>query len=77
MSGTVHNAGPMVDLVQKCTRCGCVLADYRNAWVAPNEDGTVDAPGGYAEGPITVYEGNPRVTMSGAEPDAVRCGEPS
>lgn len=29
----VHLAGPYVDLVQKCRRCGSMLSDYRNcAW---------------------------------------------
>lgn len=27
----LHIAGPMVDWVQKCTRCGGVLNDYRDA----------------------------------------------
>lgn len=27
----VHEAGPLVKWVQRCTRCGYVISDYRNA----------------------------------------------
>jgi hypothetical protein len=44
--GIEHVAGPYVDLLQHCTRCGSVLSDYRNAaWPS----GT-PAPRGWEEG---------------------------
>ena len=30
MNVTIHQAGPVVDAVQRCTRCGYVLTDNRN-----------------------------------------------
>jgi hypothetical protein len=29
--GVTHLAGPMVELVQRCARCGAILFDYRNS----------------------------------------------
>ncbi|MGH6689064.1 MAG: hypothetical protein ACRD3C_10800 [Vicinamibacterales bacterium] len=44
----VHQAGPLVDGVQRCTRCGRILVDYRNAAGVARES---DVPlRGWAEG---------------------------
>ncbi len=47
----MHDPGPMVDLVQRCNRCGEVLVDYRNASVAVRPGHPEDAVvRGWAEG---------------------------
>lgn len=47
----MHVPGPMVDLVQKCSNCGLVLGDYRNASVAIRPGHPEDAHvTGWAEG---------------------------
>lgn len=33
----IHKAGPLIDGVQRCTRCDAILTDYRGAQV-PDED---------------------------------------
>lgn len=63
----VHNAGRMVDLVQRCTRCGAVICDYRNAVVPVGEE----LGSGFAEGPVTTCGMS---TMAGEAEGAVRCG---
>ena len=70
--GIVHDAGPMVANVQRCTRCGFVIADYRNAcWVGGSEDG----PKAWALGPVTVDESplGGRCTFTGDLVGAVPC----
>lgn len=42
----IHEAGPLVNLVQRCTRCGDVLSDYRNT-MYPEGD---PPPSGWAVG---------------------------
>lgn len=69
MSLTLHQAGPMVDMAQFCTRCGVLISDYRNAaW--PSDSGP---PMGFSAGPVTIGTGNPRVSMAGELPGAVPC----
>lgn len=61
-----HVAGPLVDLVQLCTRCGEVISDYRNQerpqWTSP--------PKGFPLGPITKIGS---MTVSGFSEDGTRC----
>jgi hypothetical protein len=64
----VHVAGPVDDLVQRCARCGQVLTDYRNTMGVGNW-----SPSWWAEGQISVYEGNPSHFVAGREPDGVDC----
>lgn len=46
MSATTHLAGPSIQGLQLCARCGVVLSDYRNsAWA-----GDGPPPKGWAEG---------------------------
>lgn len=47
---TEHIAGSLSDGVQRCTRCGMILCDYRNSMVP--EGATV--PRGFAPGPVFV-----------------------
>lgn len=48
MTITIHVAGPMTSLVQRCSRCGVVLADYNGAMVPSSDLGKT--LGGWAEG---------------------------
>ncbi len=66
----VHHAGPELEGLQTCTRCGITISDNRN--VAYLEaDGP---PRGFPEGPVTVHPGNPRVTETGARDGVPLCG---
>ena len=66
----IHLAGELIDLVQRCVRCGIVISDYRHAAWPPGQD----APTGFAPGPVTVSaSGNPRVTLAGAQSGARSC----
>lgn len=59
----IHVAGPMIDLVQECARCGKVLTDYRNTMVPAEEGGRPLT--GWAEGAhVEVSEGNPRYSST-------------
>lgn len=61
MTIRIHEAGPLVNWVQQCVRCGYVLTDYRHAMV-PEGSGS---PNGWAEGAfIEVSEGNPRYSAT-------------
>jgi hypothetical protein len=42
----VHIAGPMIEGVQECVRCGAILTDYRNAFTPAGGP----AVGGWAVG---------------------------
>lgn len=53
---TVHLADELVDLVQRCSRCGEVLTDYRNAMV---EEGS---------GPLRGWNEGARVAVAGRNP---------
>lgn len=70
-----HAAGPMVGLVQRCSRCSVVLIDYRNSFVAA---GSATASKGWEVGAMVVVNGQASwVTQSSIEPrrDALRrCG---
>jgi hypothetical protein len=48
MTKTIHQAGPLEGLVQRCSRCGTVLNDYTHAMV-PETDARKPL-GGWAEG---------------------------
>jgi hypothetical protein len=53
----IHEAGALVDGVQRCVRCDYILTDYRDAMVPE------DSPPlfGWAVGAsIEVFDGNPR-----------------
>lgn len=62
----VHQAGPLVDQLQRCVRCDILLVDYRNA----NLLDTDLPPSGFAEGAaIEMWTGPPRVMLvSSREP---------
>lgn len=49
MSATVHVAGPYVDLVQACVRCGRLITDSRN---------TSSPLRGWVEGEAVVIDGH-------------------
>lgn len=56
----IHVAGPMIDQMQRCTRCDAVLTDYRFAMV-PADSGPLF---GWEEGSsVEITEGNPRMSM--------------
>lgn len=66
----IHVAGPMVDWVQRCARCGEVLSDYRNAMVPEGDP----PPCGWAVGAHIEIEGiNP--IQSWVTDDAPTCEE--
>lgn len=65
----VHIAGPMVDNVQQCTRCGKVLIDARKA----NSKGGEPAKG-FQEGQDVTVEGSK--IIGGAVTETPRCAEP-
>lgn len=57
----IHEAGPLVDGIQECVRCGYVLTDYRHAMVPEGDP----VPTGWAEGAfIEVSAGNPRYSST-------------
>jgi hypothetical protein len=66
----VHVAGPMVELVQRCSVCGYALCDYSNTW---SPLGT-SAPRGWREGAlVAVLDGSKWLANEGeASPDR-RC----
>jgi hypothetical protein len=61
----IHIAGRYLDGVQRCVRCGLILADYRNAaWPVGQEP-----PSGWTEGSHVVIEGhNPTFLAITVEP---------
>ncbi len=65
---TVHIAGKYQEFIQKCTRCGFVICDDREAMVTDDQC----APIGFPEGPVSV-EGN--CTMTGADVEGKGCWE--
>lgn len=67
----LHFAGPLVEGVQRCTRCGAVLVDLTNcAWPEGEEP-----PGGYPEGDLSVDDhGSFSVTYTGLIEGAEKCG---
>jgi hypothetical protein len=70
MTREIHRAGPFVNLVQRCARCGEVLRDYRNAMYPEGQP----PPSGFAAGAnIEVVRGNP--TYSGVTSDPPTCDE--
>ncbi len=55
---TIHIAGPLeADGVQRCTRCGYILTDYRDSMVPTGQGPLRGWPEGRA---VEVYPGNPR-----------------
>jgi hypothetical protein len=63
----IHVAGPLIDGVQVCTRCECILTDYRGAMVEAGSPPLF----GWAEGAhVEVVEGWPRSSsVTDAPPD--------
>lgn len=57
---TEHLAGPMVDLVQRCTRCSEILMDYRGPGVEEivRRRGPDNPPRGWQEGAGVVLHGH-------------------
>lgn len=53
----IHHAGALVDGLQRCTRCGYVLSDYRHAMVP---DGDPPLVGWQVGASVEVEAGNPR-----------------
>jgi hypothetical protein len=49
----IHVAGPLVNWVQRCARCGEVLSDYRNAMIPEGDP----LPVGWAVGAHIEMEG--------------------
>jgi hypothetical protein len=75
MIGIIHLAGPMGrDGVQRCSRCGTILIDYRRAMVLP---GGMLGCGWAEDEPMTQYDGNPTSQVAGIEPNAVPCQQGS
>ena len=66
----IHKAGRLINLVQRCDRCGEVLNDYRNTMYPDGQP----PPSGFAVGAnIEVKRGNPR--YSGTTDEAPTCEE--
>jgi hypothetical protein len=58
---TIHEAGPLVNGLQECARCGYVLTDYRHAMIPEGDP----EPCGWADGAfIEVSDGNPRYSST-------------
>jgi hypothetical protein len=53
----IHEAGRLIESVQRCARCGYILTDYRNTMVP---DGTPPLYGWAVGEWVDVDEGNPR-----------------
>lgn len=53
----IHKAGPLIEGVQRCSRCGVVLTDYRNAMVP---DGSPPLRGFPVDASVEVFDGGPR-----------------
>jgi hypothetical protein len=65
----IHRAGPLEDDgVQRCTRCGYILTDYRGAMV---EEGSGPLQGWQEGAAVEVSHGNP--TFSGVTDDPPDC----
>ena len=68
--GTViHEAGPLIDWVQRCTRCDYVISDYRNSAWPENQC----QPTGFRAGAFVEVDdgGNPK--FSGETTDDPNC----
>ena len=66
----LHMAAEPDGLVQKCSRCGYMLADNRNVMVLSSDD---SGPGFWQEGPVTVWPGNPTQLAAGGHDNAIPC----
>ena len=65
----IHEAGPLVEWVQRCTRCGYVMSDYRDsAWPAGQRPPTGFRAGAFVE---VDHDGNPK--FSGETQDSPTC----
>ena len=73
MGALLHVAGPMVDWLQLCTRCGYVLADYRNAAYLI-ADGP---PRGWAEGAFIWHDGRCQSLRADDDGTVTRCQSPT
>lgn len=65
--GVIHEPDEPAGLIQKCIRCGFVLEDYRNTM------GEGNFKPAWWNKTVTVYPGNPQVTVVGSREDAVKC----
>lgn len=54
INGFHHVAGPMEGGVQRCTRCGEILTDFRNTMTEINQP----APTGWGEGSVIEAHGS-------------------
>lgn len=68
----VHIAGEPEGLIQKCSRCGYILADYRNAMGAGD---WCQSWWAWPHGAVTVEMGNPIRSEAGAQPGAIPCNQ--
>lgn len=66
---TVHQAGPMVDGLQKCCQCGYILSDYRNSF-SPDPD---YIPLGWEHGKYVLVEGNCSAVSENIPDDSIVC----
>lgn len=69
-TAVVHIAGPMIEGVQKCSRCGVTLIDYRGAAVLVMPGESTPKLGGWQEGGHILQDGN----MSAVTFEMVTCG---
>ena len=66
MATVAHRASPMINLVQRCTRCFAILYDLRNAvWPADS-----DPPTGWPYDAIVLVDGNFSRTGTAEEVEA-------
>jgi len=54
----VHIAGEIEDGVQRCTRCGEILIDYRGTMVMIMPDGTIPVLSGWQDGCFVAVDGS-------------------
>lgn len=55
---TIHYAGQPDGQIQRCSRCGYILTDYRNA------AGVGEWHPSWWKGPVIVEDGNPKQTVA-------------
>jgi hypothetical protein len=72
----IHVAGPLVDWVQRCARCGEVLSDYRGSMVPVGDPPPIGwAVGAYIEiegiNPIQSWVTNDSPTCEEVPPDSI------
>jgi hypothetical protein len=70
MLGIIHIAGPMIEGVQKCSRCGYVLIDQR---LSRDVDRDRLPPGWQEDAQVSVSGRNPIQYVLGAETGFLPC----